>query len=110
AVVGHDLRPTARLRPPIQFGVDGAFQTAGVPQIGAIARPEYLVTVSRNGDLDKLDARLAARQIAWLADLTRRIDRVPAAELRKGDPSLGLKTSPSGGGPTPKKSHCRPAL
>ena len=109
-VVAHDLRRSALLRPPVQFGVGGAFQSAGVPQIGAIAGPEYLVTISGNGDMDKLDAALAARQIAWLADLTRRIDRVPAAELRKGDPSLGLKTSPSGGGATPTKSRCTPAL
>jgi hypothetical protein len=88
-VVGHRIPRAALLRPPVQFGVGGAFQSAGVPQIGAIAGPEYLVTVSGNGDLDKLDEVLAARQIAWLADLTRRIDRVPAAELRKGDPTLG---------------------
>ena len=106
-VVAHDLRRTALLRPPVQFGVGGAFQTAGVPQIGAIAGPEYLVTVSPNGDLDKLDARLAARQIAWLADLARRIDRVPAAELRKGDPTLGSGGSSGGGGsPQPKRERC----
>jgi len=94
------------LRPPVQFGVGGAFQMAGVPQIGAIAGPEYLVTVSPNGDLDKLDARLAARQIAWLADLTRRIDRVPAADLRKGDPTLGSGGSSGGGSPQPKRERC----
>jgi hypothetical protein len=88
-VVAHDLPRTALLRPPAQFGVGGAFQTAGVPQIGAIAGPEYLLTVSANGDMDKLDPALAARQIAWLADLTTRLDTVPAAELRKGDPTLG---------------------
>jgi hypothetical protein len=55
-----------------------------VPQIGAIAGPEYLVTVSDNGDLDKLDEALAARQIAWLADLVRQIDAVAAADLRSG--------------------------
>ncbi len=65
----------------MQFGVGAAFQSAGVPQIGAIAGPEYLLTVSPDGDLDKLDERLAARQIAWLADLARQLDGVPAAEL-----------------------------
>ena len=105
-VVAHDLRRTALLRPPVQFGVGGAFQMAGVPQIGAIAGPEYLVTVSPNGDLDKLDATLAARQIAWIADLTRRIDRVPAADLRKGDPTLGSGGSSGGGSPQPKRERC----
>ena len=89
-VVAHNVPRAALLRPPVQFGVGAAFQSSGVPQIGAIAGPEYLVTVSPNGDLDKLDERLAARQIAWLADLTRRIDPVPAAQLRQGDPTLGV--------------------
>jgi hypothetical protein len=88
-VVAHRIPRAALLRPPVQFGVGGAFQSAGVPQIGAIAGPEYLVTISANGDLDKLDERLAARQITWLADLATRLDTVPAAELRKGDPTLG---------------------
>jgi hypothetical protein len=90
SVVAHRLPRTALLRPPAQFGVGGAFQSSGVPQIGAIAGPEYLLTVSDNGDLDKLDERLAARQIAWLADLARRLDSIPAAQLRQGDPTLGV--------------------
>ena len=88
-VAAHRLPRTALLRPPVQFGVGGAFQSAGVPQIGAIAGPEYLLTVSRNGDLEKLDSKLAVRQIAWLASLARAIDKVPAADLRQGDPTLG---------------------
>jgi hypothetical protein len=94
-VVAHRLARTALMRPPAQFGVGSPYQTAGVPQIGAIAGPEYLLTISPNGDLDKLDERLAARQIAWLADLTRRIDRVPASTLRQGDPTLGLSAPPA---------------
>jgi hypothetical protein len=93
-VVAHDLQRTSLMRPGAQFGVGAAFQTAGVPQIGAIAGPEYLLTVSDNGDLDKLDERLAARQIAWLADLATRLDPVPAADLRSGDPTLAR--GPSG--------------
>ncbi len=88
-IVKHDIRRTALLRPPVQFGVGAAFQTSGVPQIGAIAGPEYLLTVSKHGDMDKLDEKLAARQIAWLADLAGQIDGVSAAELRAGDPTLG---------------------
>lgn len=91
-VVAHDIPRAAMLRPPVQFGVGAAFQSSGVPQIGAIAGPEYLLTVSDTGDLDKLDERLAARQIRWLADLAGRIDGVAAADLRQGDPTLGLPT------------------
>jgi hypothetical protein len=89
-IVAHDVPRAALLRPPVQFGVGAAFQSSGVPQIGAIAGPEYLLTVSPDGDLDKLDEKLAARQIAWIADLARRIDGVAAADLRQGDPTLGL--------------------
>jgi hypothetical protein len=89
-VVAHRLARTALMRPPLQFGVGSPYQSAGVPQIGAIAGPEYLLTLSPNGDLDKLDEQLAARQIAWLADLATRIDPVPADALRQGDPTLGV--------------------
>src|SRR5882757_9671339 len=86
ATVAAGLPRTALLRPPVQFGVGAPFQAAGVPQIGAIAGPEYLVTVSGNGDIDKLDEALAATQIAWLADIVHRLEAVSAAELRQGDP------------------------
>ena len=86
---GDAMARTALLRPPVQFGVGGAFQSAGVPQIGAIAGPEYLLTIKPDGDMDKLDERLAAAQTAWLADILRRIDPISAEELRAGDPTLG---------------------
>lgn len=105
ALVEADLPRTALLRPPVQFGVGGAFQTAGVPQIGAIAGPEYLLTITPNGDMDKLDERLAAKQIAWLADIAKRLDGIPAAELRAGDPTLG-STAP--GDDESKPRECGP--
>jgi hypothetical protein len=105
ALVDANLARTALLRPPVQFGVGGAFQTAGVPQIGAIAGPEYLLTITPNGDMDKLDERLAAKQIAWLADIARRIDGISAADLRAGDPTLG-SSAPSGDVSKPRE--CRP--
>jgi hypothetical protein len=110
-VIKHDVTRSALLRPPPQFGVGGAFQSAGVPQIGAIAGPTYLVTVSPNGEMDKLDEKLAARQIAWIADLATRIDKVPAAELRQGDPTLGQQGSdPSSGSSIPHREElCGPA-
>ena len=94
AVIAAGLEHTALLRPPVQFGVGGAFQTAGVPQIGAIAGPTYLVTISDNGDMDKLDERLAAKQIAWVADIMRRLEPMSKASLRQGDPTLG-STAPA---------------
>jgi hypothetical protein len=94
-VAAHKLARTALMRPPAQFGVGSPYQSAGVPQIGAIAGPEYLLTISPSGDLDKLDEQLAARQIAWIADLATRIDPVPASILRQGDPTLGLSLPPA---------------
>jgi hypothetical protein len=105
-IVKHDVTRSALLRPPPQFGVGGAFQSAGVPQIGAIAGPTYLVTVSKNGEMDKLDASLAARQIAWVADLATRLDKVSKAELRQGDPTLGGGGDASG--PKPRTKKCGP--
>ena len=86
-VTAHGLARTMLLRGPVQFGVGGAFASAGVPQIGAIGGPEYLLNVSKSGDMDKLDEALAARQIAWIADLATRIDGVPADSLRSNDPT-----------------------
>jgi hypothetical protein len=106
ALVKADLPRTALLRPPVQFGVGGAFQTAGVPQIGAIAGPEYLLTITPNGDMDKLDERLAAKQIGWLADIAKQIDGISAADLRAGDPTLG-SDAPQGDESKPRE--CRPA-
>jgi hypothetical protein len=112
AVVAADLPRTALLRPPAQFGVGGPFQTAGIPQIGAIAGPEYLLTVSDTGDMDKLDEKLAARQIAFLADLATRLEAVPAADLRQGDPTLG-GPAPKGNiqpsSTVPKTAQCGPS-
>jgi hypothetical protein len=107
-IVAHDIPRAALLRPPVQFGVGAAFQSTGVPQIGAIAGPEYLLTISPNGDLDKLDEALAARQIAWLADLATRLDGVPAADLRQGDPTLGAGGM-GGSSVAPVKQLCAPA-
>ena len=89
ATVQYDLPRTALLRPPAQFGVGGPFQQAGVPQIGAIAGPEYLLTISDSGEMEKFDANLMARQVAWIATIATNLDKVGAAALKQGDPTLG---------------------
>ncbi|MEA2481116.1 MAG: hypothetical protein QOJ07_3038 [Thermoleophilaceae bacterium] len=111
ATIEHDLPRTALLRPPAQFGVGGPFQSAGIPQIGAIAGPEYLLTISGNGELDKLDENLAATQIAWLADVATRLDPIDAAELRSTDTTHGQASTtgniePSSAKPAP--AQCGP--
>lgn len=104
-ILKHDIPRAALLRPPVSS--ESALptnQAAGVPQIGAIAGPEYLITVSGNGEIDKLDETLAANQIAWLADLATQIDGVAAADLRQGDSTLGTPAPVSGPLPGAKNS------
>lgn len=76
---------------PIYFGVGGAIQRAGVPEVSFIAGPNYLVSTGMagprspyHGEMDKFDANLAARQMAWTIDVLRRLDAVPRATLRPG--------------------------
>jgi hypothetical protein len=89
SVVDNDIPHAALLRGPVQFGIGGAFQSAGIPQVGWLAGPNYLVSIVDNGHMDKLDDHLAAKQIRWTADLLQRLDKIPAQELRSGDPTLG---------------------
>jgi hypothetical protein len=89
------------------ISVGSEFHRVGVPHVGGIAGPTYLLVVSKNGEMDKLDAHLAARQTAFYADLIRGLGRAGAAELRSGDPSLGSEPLPTGGGST--LVQCGPA-
>jgi hypothetical protein len=108
AVVAHDLPRTPLMRAPAQFGVGMAFQGAGVPQIGAIAGPTYLLGIVPNGDMDKLDEALAAKQIACIAEIATRVDKIPAAELKSGDPTLGGYSPPDAGAKKPPTEDCSP--
>jgi hypothetical protein len=88
-LVANQVSHTTVQRPGVQFGVGGQFEAAGVPQVGIIAGPEYLVTISPDGEIDKFDPDLASRQIAWIADMIKRLDGVSAEALKQGDPTLG---------------------
>ena len=65
------------------------FHESGIPHVGAICGPNYLLGIVKNGHMDKLDADLAARQTAMLAELIKRADRISAEQLRATDKSLG---------------------
>ena len=60
-----------------------------MPHISGIAGPTYLLNVTANGEMDKFDADLAARQIGFYADVVRRLDAVDRAALTGDDPTLG---------------------
>ncbi|GMV46705.1 MAG: hypothetical protein AMXMBFR66_21030 [Pseudomonadota bacterium] len=89
----HDLRWHG-VQPGPGVTVGAAFHQAGIPHMGCIAGPSYLLGTAADGHVGKLDAALAERQIAMLAGLVRAVDAVPADALR-GDASLGLQVGPA---------------
>jgi len=84
----REIDKTAILRGPVALGIGGAFFTKGIPAIGYLTGPNYLVQIAANGCMDKLYPDLYARQVAWYADLLTRYDKMSAEELRKGDPEI----------------------
>ncbi|NIJ64081.1 hypothetical protein FHR20_001012 [Sphingomonas leidyi] len=97
------LRHGVEPGPGVTTGV--VFHESGVPHMGLIGGPSYLLSIAPNGHIDKLDAGLAARQTAMLADVIRQADKVPMAALKGGDPSLGAK--PVTGTDTSRRGACR---
>jgi hypothetical protein len=89
ALVDADLHRHALLKPPVQITPGAPFHHSGIPHVSGIAGPTYLLVVSDDGGMDKLDEALAARQVAFYADVVRRLDAAPSDELRTGDPTLG---------------------
>lgn len=85
-----------------------AFHASGIPHVGAICGPNYLLGIMENGHMDKLDADLAARQTRMMADLIKQVDKLPADLLKAGDDTLGA--SPIWGETdTSSQAECFPA-
>jgi hypothetical protein len=84
----HEINNTAVLRGPVTFGIGGAFFQAGIPAIGYLTGPNYLVQILPGGCMDKLNGGLFARQVAWFADLLTRYDAMSAQELKTGEPTV----------------------
>jgi hypothetical protein len=84
----HQIENTAVLHGPVYFGIGGAFFEAGIPAIGYLTGPNYLVQIAANGCIDKLNDALFARQVAWFADLLTRYDKMSAQELKAGEPTV----------------------
>ena len=84
AVLKHRPERTALMRPPAQFGVGSPYQTAGIPQIGAIAGPDYMLD-----DLPERRPRQARRAPRRQAD---RMHRGPRNKYRPGP----RRTAPPG--------------
>jgi hypothetical protein len=102
----HDLKHHGvQIAPGISMG--SVFHDTGVPHVGCISGPNYLLGITPNGHIDKLDADLAARQTRMLAELIIAADAIDAATLRANDPSLGEK--PVVGEDTSRLADCRTA-
>ena len=86
-----DLRRSELLRPAAVtfFGVGASLHEKGVPSVAFIAGPNYLLALDGDrGHIDKLDAARFAGEIRWTADLLKRLDKVPAAQLAAGDSAV----------------------
>jgi hypothetical protein len=86
------LTGVSLLRPVINafFGVGGALNQAGVPSIGYLAAPNYLVAISNNGHIDKLDAERMLLETQWFIDTLHQLETVPSATLKLGESIPGI--------------------
>jgi hypothetical protein len=84
----HEINNTAVLHGPVYFGIGGPFFEAGIPAIGYLTGPNYLVQIAKNACMDKLNETLFARQVAWFADLLTRYDHLSAQELKTGEATV----------------------
>jgi hypothetical protein len=64
------------------YGEGNALSAAGVPTIGYIPLPQYLLAGPANGCIERLDAELMHNQIQVFAKVIRKMDATPAAELK----------------------------
>lgn len=99
----HDLLRHAVEQGP-GYTTGRVFHNSGIPHIACISGPNYLLGIAPNGHMDKLDADLAARQTAMIADLIRQADALPIAALRGSDKSLGA--DPVTGPDTATRATC----
>jgi len=89
ALIESGLQRHALLKPPVQVTPGRAFHWLGVPHVSGIAGPTYLLKVTDNGEMDKFDAELAARQVGFYADVVRSLDGVDRSAVYAADPTLG---------------------
>ncbi|MGH7804502.1 MAG: hypothetical protein ACREQJ_09140, partial [Candidatus Binatia bacterium] len=90
SLIAANLPRVVLLRPIVSFffGVGAALHNAGVPSIGYLAGPNYLVAIAENGHMDKFDAARMADEMAWIIDLVHRLERTPKDFLRIGDTTI----------------------
>ncbi len=105
ALIQADLHRHCIMRPPIQITPGHPFHDAGVPHVSGICGPTYLLVVSEDGEMAKFDEELAARQVAFYADVIRRLDALGVDEMRAVDPTLGANPPTYVDGRVPNGRH-----
>jgi hypothetical protein len=104
----NGLENTSLLHGPLEITIGLAFKKFGIPYVGGIAGPTYLLQVTPNSCLDKFNPTLAAKQTRFYAQLVSEFDKASHEELRKGDPTLGTgipgkaEATPVSCAPTPR--------
>lgn len=79
-----------------QFGESQPLFNAGIPMIGLIPMPDYLLVDSANREMDKFDVNLMREQVGSLLKALQLIDRTETTELGAADRysfSLGGRSS-----------------
>ena len=69
------------------LGEGGGPNRVGIPTIGYIPQPNYLLAGQQNGCIEKLDRNLLYGQIQMFAKTIRRIDSMSVAELKSKTPT-----------------------
>jgi hypothetical protein len=64
------------------LGEGSALSRAGIPTIGYIPQPNYLLAGPANGCIEKLSADLMHSQVEVFAKVIHRMDRLSAAQLK----------------------------
>lgn len=65
------------------FGVGAPLHQAGVPSIGYLTGPNYLVTVSEDDEIRKFDQDRMRDETEWVIDTLHRLETVPRRKLRR---------------------------
>ncbi|MEK5031629.1 hypothetical protein MKY96_09300 [Paenibacillus sp. FSL R7-0302] len=68
-----------------QFGESQPLFNAGIPMIGLIPMPDYLLVDSANREMDKFDVNLMREQVGSLLKALQLIDRTETTELGAAD-------------------------
>lgn len=87
AIEGRSLLRTLTLKGhnKFQFGESQPFLEAGIPAIGLIQMPDYLMTDSVNREIEKFNVTLMRQQVKSLLKALILIDETPKDELGKSE-------------------------